>query len=173
MAQEKDFIGKVADVAGDVANAVVKTTAEIYLKGKLQIETVRLRSDIREQYKLLGEQEYTLLKGKTEDTTERDLTVERLDEQFARLETLEEEAKAEMERREAAREAARVEREQARETVEVRFDSERCPICEQPRIGSFLYCASCGARYPDPPVEPDPVVPEAEPEVVPEAAPEE
>ena len=153
MDQDKDFIEKVADVAGEVASAVVKTTSDLYQKGKQQIEIVRARSDIREQYKTLGELEYALKKGRITETADRDLAIERLDELFDKVDTLEEAIKAEKERKEAAREAAKAEREANREPVEVRFDSERCPVCDQPRIGAFLYCASCGARYPDPPEE--------------------
>jgi len=157
----KDFIGKVAEVAGDAVEAVVKTTNEIVAKGKQQLELARCKSDIRECYKELGAVAYALEKGLTTEPEKKNEVVARLDELHAKLEAYEAERKAELEAKEAERAAKAAEKEKKVEPVEIRFESERCPACGEARVGTLPYCAYCGSKFAEvEPEVPEPVVPD-------------
>jgi hypothetical protein len=144
MDNDKDFIGKVADVANEVADSIAKTTSELYQKGKTQVELARIRSDIRDSYRALGAVCYAIEKG-GEDDGERASIIEKLDGLNDKLKEIEAARAAEKE----AKASAKAARENPRGPIEVRFTGERCVDCGEPRIGTLPYCAYCGAGFAD------------------------
>lgn len=154
MENDKDFMEKVADVATDVADSIVKTTSDLYQKGKAQVETARLKSDIREQHKKLGAICYALEKGYSSDCSRKDEIIAKLDALNEKLEDIENERAAEKAARDAEKNAQREAREASKTTeakksapIEIKFTSEKCSECGEARIGTLMYCGYCGAKF--------------------------
>ena len=154
---ENEFIDKVATVASDVADSIVKTTSDLYQKGKLQVELTKLKADLRELYRKLGIVCYAVEKGVGEEDQKTEL-IEQIDELNSKIDDIETDRAAEKEVREAEKEAAKKAKQAekaARDAqkaanaggpIEVKFTGEKCE-CGENRIGELPYCAFCGAEF--------------------------
>jgi len=133
MKNEKEIRDKVTDVAANVKETVAKTTSELYKRGKLQVELVKLQSDIRETNKKLGAICYSLEKGHTSDDGTKAELVEKLDainDRICEIESVIEEEKERKEYEKAVREAAKY-----------------CAGCGELRVSKMTYCGHCGSKH--------------------------
>ena len=151
MDEQKDFFGKVADVAGDVADSIARTATDLYQQGKTQVELARLRSELRDNYRKLGAIDYEMEKGAADDGA-REAVIAKLDLLRARTGEVEQAREAEKKAKAAEKAAERGAREATRAAknagpIEVRFDSERCPVCGEARVGVLPFCAHCGEKF--------------------------
>lgn len=159
MGNEKEFFEKVADVATDVADTIVRTTSDLYQKGKLQVELAKMQSDIREANKKLGAVCYALEKGYTQDDGRKAELIAELDTLNDKVNEIQAARAAEREEKEAERAANKEAKENektARETkkaasangpIEIRYSSETCAACGEARVGTLQYCGYCGAKF--------------------------
>lgn len=157
MGNEKEFFDKVADVATDVADTIVRTTSDLYQKGKSQVELAKLQSDVREANKKLGALCYATEKGHTQDDGRKMELIAELDALNDKINEIEAARAAEREEKEAGKaaskeakeseKAARDAKKAAREPIEIKFSSETCSVCGEARVGALQYCGYCGAKF--------------------------
>lgn len=91
--EQKSGWDKFADGVSEFAEGVGAVASDLYNKGKDSAQKAKLRNELRDCYRYLGELSYRSRKGESEDHARIGELVARIDDLLARLASFDAEAK--------------------------------------------------------------------------------
>jgi len=85
MADFNQLLGKAKAFANSAADTVSDVASDLYEKGKDKVEEAKLRSSLRDAYRVLGEMTYNKAKGVEVDESRMDVIVADIDNLLSAL----------------------------------------------------------------------------------------
>ncbi len=145
-----NVLDKIAAGARSVASSVADTAEDVVNKGKRQVETAKVKGDIRDAFASLGEAVYAAEKGTGVEGSKEEL-IAKIDELNLRLNEIENERAAEKEQKETERaeRAAKKAEDAAAAPAAAEPAAAVCPKCGAARVGTLKFCGNCGSEFTD------------------------